>query len=73
MCRSAEFLDEGSEGREAGAEAEPESRAVASQLSGQCPLYLYFRSRWQCPLPTVSLLKFGGSVTVISNVFDRRA
>ena len=44
MCRSAEFLDEGSEEWEAGAEAERESRAVASQLSGQCPLYLYFSS-----------------------------
>ena len=44
MCLSAEFLDEGSEGWEAGAEAERKSRAVASQLSGQCPLYLYFSS-----------------------------
>ena len=41
MCRSAEFLDEGFEGWAGGAEAERESRAVASQLSGQCPLYLY--------------------------------
>ena len=61
MCRSAEFLDEGFEGWEGGAEAERESRAVASQVSGQCPLYLYFSSvamstahcictldRWQC-------------------------
>ena len=53
MCRSAEFLDEGSEGCEGGAEAERENLAVASQLSGQCPLYLYFGS---VALPTVSVL-----------------
>ena len=53
MCRSAEFLDEGSEGWEGGAEAERENRAVASQLSGQCPMYLYFSS---VAVPTVSVL-----------------
>ena len=41
MCRLAEFLDEGSEGREGGAEAERENRAVASQ---------------QWAVPTVSVL-----------------
>ena len=34
-------------------EAERENRAVASQLSGQCPLYLYFSS---VAMPTVSVL-----------------
>ena len=55
MCRSAEFLDEGSEGLEGGAEAERENREVASQLSGQCPLYsyLYFSL---VAMPTVSVL-----------------
>ena len=44
MCRSAEFLDEGSEGWEGDAEAERKNRAVASQPSGQCAMYLYFSS-----------------------------